>query len=198
MEDRYNVECCDFIHAHEDVVEKVFTDHNFIRLESAEADCAVYRLDIRPESRNLRRELPGEDTLYDLTELFRIFGDSTRVRILYVLFESEMCVCDVVKPGVIGVHGHFLGHEADGGVVHPVNFFDGLFHFRGAVGAVQVGELETFESEMCVCDIAALLGLTQSAVSHQLRALKNVRLVKSRREGKSPAPPFCIRPQFPS
>ena len=40
MEDRYNVECCDFIHAHEDVVEKV------------------------------RRELPGEDTLYDLTELF--------------------------------------------------------------------------------------------------------------------------------
>ena len=97
MEDRYNVECCDFIHAHEDVVEKV------------------------------RQELPGEDTLYDLTELFRIFGDSTRVRILYVLFEAEMCVCD----------------------------------------------------------IAALLGLTQSAVSHQLRALKNVRLVKARREGKT-------------
>ena len=97
MEDRYNVDCCDFIHAHEDVVERV------------------------------RQELPGEDTLYDLTELFRIFGDSTRVRILYVLFEAEMCVCD----------------------------------------------------------IAALLGLTQSAVSHQLRALKNVRLVKSRREGKT-------------
>ena len=97
MEDRYNVECCDFIHAHEDVVEKV------------------------------RQELPGEDTLYDLTELFRIFGDSTRVRILYVLFEAEMCVCD----------------------------------------------------------IAALLGMTQSAISHQLRALKNVRLVKSRREGKT-------------
>ena len=97
MEDLYNVECCDFIHAHEDIVEKV------------------------------RHQLPGEDTLYDLTELFRIFGDSTRVRILYVLFESEMCVCD----------------------------------------------------------IAALLGLTQSAVSHQLRALKNVRLVKSRREGKT-------------
>ena len=97
MEDRYNVECCDFIHAHEDVVEKV------------------------------RRELPGEDTLYDLTELFRIFGDSTRVRILYVLFESEMCVCD----------------------------------------------------------IAALLGLTQSAVPHQLRALKQSKLVKYRREGKT-------------
>ena len=97
MEDRYNVECCDFIHAHEEIVERV------------------------------RGQLPGEDTLYDLTELFRIFGDSTRVRILYVLFEAEMCVCD----------------------------------------------------------IAALLGLTQSAVSHQLRALKNVRLVKSRREGKT-------------
>lgn len=97
MEDRYNVECCDFIHAHEELVERV------------------------------RKKLPGEDTLYDLTELFRIFGDSTRIRILYVLFESEMCVCD----------------------------------------------------------IAALLGLTQSAVSHQLRALKNARLVKSRREGKT-------------
>ena len=97
MEDRYNVECCDFIHAHEDIVEKV------------------------------RRELPGEDTLYDLTELFRIFGDSTRVRILYVLFEAEMCVCD----------------------------------------------------------IAALLGMTQSAISHQLRALKQAKLVKYRREGKT-------------
>ena len=97
MEDRYNVECCDFIHAHEEIVEKV------------------------------RQVMPGEDTLYDLTELFRIFGDSTRVRILYVLFEAEMCVCD----------------------------------------------------------IAALLGMTQSAISHQLRALKNARLVSSRREGKT-------------
>lgn len=97
MEDHYNVECCEFIHAHDELVEK------------------------------LRREMPDEDVLYDLTELFRIFGDSTRVRILYVLFESEMCVCD----------------------------------------------------------IAALLGLTQSAVSHQLRALKNARLVKARRDGKT-------------
>ena len=97
MEDRCSVECCDFIHAHEDIVEKV------------------------------RQVMPGEDTLYDLTELFRIFGDSTRVRILYVLFESEMCVCD----------------------------------------------------------IAALLGMTQSAISHQLRAWKSARLVKSRREGKT-------------
>ena len=97
MEDQYNVECCDFIHAHEDIVERV------------------------------RKELPSEDALYDLTELFRIFGDSTRIRILYVLFEAEMCVCD----------------------------------------------------------IAQLLGLTQSAISHQLRALKNARLVKSRRDGRT-------------
>ena len=97
MEDRYNVECCDFIHVHEDVVEQV------------------------------RKRMPGEDALYDLTELFRIFGDSTRVRILYVLLESEMCVCD----------------------------------------------------------LAMLLGMTQSAISHQLRALKNARLVRSRREGKT-------------
>ena len=97
MEDRYNVECCEFIHAHDEIVEKV------------------------------HKEMPSEDTLYDLTELFRIFGDSTRIRILYVLFEAEMCVCD----------------------------------------------------------IAALLGMTQSAISHQLRALKNARLVKSRREGKT-------------
>ena len=42
-----------------------------------------------------------------------------------------------------------------------------------------------YESEMCVCDIAQLLGMTQSAISHQLRALKNARLVKARREGKT-------------
>ena len=65
MEDRYNVECCEFMHAHDEIVERV------------------------------QKEMPGEDTLYDLTELFRIFGDSTRIRILYVLFEAEMCVCDI-------------------------------------------------------------------------------------------------------
>ena len=97
MEDRYNVECCDFIHAHEELVQQV------------------------------KAQMPGEDTLYDLAELFRIFGDSTRIRILYVLFEAEMCVCD----------------------------------------------------------IAQLLGMTQSAISHQLRSLKNARLVKARREGKT-------------
>lgn len=71
--------------------------------------------------------LPEETELYDLAELFKIFGDSTRIRILYVLEVSEMCVCD----------------------------------------------------------IAQVLGMTQSAISHQLRILKQNKLVKSRREGKS-------------
>ncbi len=75
----------------------------------------------------VEENLPQEEFLYDLAELFKIFGDSTRIRILYVLFESEMCVCD----------------------------------------------------------IAALLNMTQSAISHQLRVLKQARLVKYRREGKS-------------
>ena len=75
----------------------------------------------------VNQAMPAEETLFDLAELFKIFGDSTRIKILYVLFESEMCVCD----------------------------------------------------------IAQLLGMTQSAISHQLRALKNARLVRSRREGKT-------------
>ena len=72
-------------------------------------------------------EMPDDETLYDLAELFKVFGDSTRIRILYALFEAELCVCD----------------------------------------------------------IAQLLGLTQSAVSHQLRVLKASRLVKPRRDGKT-------------
>ncbi|RKJ41711.1 ArsR family transcriptional regulator [Acutalibacter sp. 1XD8-33] len=71
--------------------------------------------------------MPGEEELFDLAELFKIFGDSTRIRILYVLFESDMCVCG----------------------------------------------------------IAELLGMTQSAISHQLQVLKKAKLVKYRREGKT-------------
>lgn len=73
----------------------------------------------------VNRNMPKEE-LYDLAELFKVFGDPTRVRILWALDEAEMCVCD----------------------------------------------------------IAALLNMTQSAISHQLRVLKNARLVKNRREGK--------------
>lgn len=71
-------------------------------------------------------EMPDEESLYDLAELFKVFGDTTRIRILYALFEAEMCVCD----------------------------------------------------------IAQILNMTQSAISHQLRVLKQARLVRNRREGK--------------
>ena len=93
----HDVECCEECAVHDEVVQSV------------------------------RGMLPDDDGLYDLAELFKIFGDSTRIKILYVLFESEMCVCD----------------------------------------------------------IAQLLNMTQSAISHQLRALKQSKLVKYRREGKT-------------
>ena len=76
---------------------------------------------------NNRVNLPDENELADLAELFKVFGDSTRIKILYLLFESEMCVCD----------------------------------------------------------IAALLNMTISAISHQLRVLKQSQLVRFRREGKT-------------
>ena len=82
MEDRYNVECCEFMHAHDEIVERV------------------------------QQEMPGEDTLYDLTELFRIFGDSTRIRILYVLFEAEMCVCDIAA--LLGMTQSAISHQLQG------------------------------------------------------------------------------------
>ena len=75
----------------------------------------------------IRRELPDDDTLFDLADLFKIFGDTTRVKILYALFESELCVCA----------------------------------------------------------IAELLSMTQSATSHQLRVLKDAGLLKARRDGKT-------------
>ena len=85
--------------------------------------------ELHPEAiRQVREKLPQDEVLYDLAELFKIFGDSTRVKILYALLEVE---------------------------------------------------------ELCVCDIAGLMDVTQSAVSHQLRVLKNSKLVKFRREGKT-------------
>ena len=62
-----DVEHCDVVHKHSEVVLKV------------------------------HRQLPSEDELYDLAELFKVFGDSTRIRILFALFESEMCVCDIAE-----------------------------------------------------------------------------------------------------
>ena len=75
----------------------------------------------------VNEQMPPEEELYNLAELFKVFGDSTRIRILFVLFEAEVCVCD----------------------------------------------------------LAHALNMTQSAISHQLRILKQNKLVKNRREGKS-------------
>ena len=91
------VDTCGFLCVHEDVVAQV------------------------------QQNLPPEEQLLQLAELFKVFGDGTRVRILFVLFEAEVCVCDLAK----------------------------------------------------------LLGMTQSAVSHQLRILKQAHLIRARRDGKT-------------
>ncbi len=95
-------------------------EHNH---ETHEACCETHTKVVAEVAGNL----PDEEILYDVAELFKVFGDSTRVRIICALFESEMCVCG----------------------------------------------------------IAEVLGMTQSAISHQLRVLKQARLVKYRREGKT-------------
>jgi ArsR family transcriptional regulator len=96
-------------------------EENKVSIESC--SCSVIHEDTVSKARN---SMPEEETLYDLAELFKVFGDTTRIKILCALFESEMCVCD----------------------------------------------------------IAALLSMNQSAISHQLRVLKQARLVKYRKEGK--------------
>lgn len=75
----------------------------------------------------VRYELPTDELLCDLGDLYKIFGDTTRIKIMFSLFEEEMCVCA----------------------------------------------------------IAELLGMTQSAISHQLKILKDANLVANRREGKT-------------
>jgi len=96
LENKNNIESCNCTIIHEDVINKV-------------KEC-----------------IPEEEILYDLADLFKIFGDTTRIKILCALFKAEMCVCD----------------------------------------------------------IAALFGMSQSAISHQLRVLKQARLVKYRKDGK--------------
>ena len=77
--------------------------------------------------KKVKKDMPVEDELQDLADFFKVFGDLTRVKMLYVLFQSEMCVCD----------------------------------------------------------LAQVLQMTQSAISHQLRVLKQMKLVTNRREGKT-------------
>ena len=67
MNKKDEIECCETTEIHEDLL------------------CIV------------RDKLPPEDDLYDLAELFKVFGDSTRIRILFVLFEEEVCVCDLAE-----------------------------------------------------------------------------------------------------
>ena len=92
----YEIECCETTEVHEELLKVV------------------------------QEKMPEEERLYDLAELFKVFGDSTRIRILFVLFEAEVCVCD----------------------------------------------------------LAEALNMTQSAVSHQLRILKACKLVRFRQEGR--------------
>ena len=71
--------------------------------------------------------MPDDEMLYDLADFYKVFADSTRIKILYALLQSEMCVCDLTE----------------------------------------------------------VLGASQSAISHQLRMLKQMKLVKYRRAGKA-------------
>ena len=102
------------------------TDREKVELEVDEGTCEFMHVqeDIIGQ---VEKVMPQEQELVDLSEFFKVFGDSTRIKILYVLSQSEMCVCD----------------------------------------------------------IATLLQMGQSAISHQLRILKQMRLVKFRRDGKT-------------
>ncbi len=94
--------------------------------QASEVECCDATI-VHPELlARVSADMPQEEELYDLAELFKVFGDSTRIRILYVLFEAEVCVCD----------------------------------------------------------LAEVLNMTQSAISHQLKILKQAKLVKARRDGK--------------
>ena len=57
----------------------------------------------------LQNDLPDDEILYDLAELFRVFGDSTRIKILYALFESELCVNDIAQ--VVGISQSAVSHQ---------------------------------------------------------------------------------------
>ena len=104
--------------------EMTLAEENKNKLQTADKDSQTERGEI---INRVLEQQPDDEILYDLAELFKVFGDSTRIKILYSMFEHELCVND----------------------------------------------------------IAGLLNLSQSSVSHQLRILKTSKLVKFRREGKS-------------
>lgn len=90
----------------------------------AVCDCEVIHADIVDE---VRKHMPEEEKLYDLADFFKMFSDSTRIKILWALDRNDMCVCD----------------------------------------------------------LAVLLNMTKSAISHQLKTLRQEKLVKYRRDGKT-------------
>jgi ArsR family transcriptional regulator len=92
-------------------------------VETDFCECTVIHEDVIDE---VQKRMPDEETMLDLADLFKMFADSTRVKIICALLEAEMCVCD----------------------------------------------------------ISTLLGMTKSSISHQLRLLRQTKLVKNRRDGK--------------
>ena len=90
----HDVECCEECAVHDEVVQSV------------------------------RGMLPDDDDLYDLAELFKVFGDSTRIRILFVLFESEMCVCDIAQ--LLNMTQSAISHQSRCSIRWQTTMFTGL------------------------------------------------------------------------
>ena len=95
-------------------------------MKKTEAECCEVTCVHDDIVRRIRTKMPEEELLKELADFYKVFGDSTRIKILCVLLKAEVCVCD----------------------------------------------------------LAEILSMTQSAISHQLRVLKQMKLVKNRREGK--------------
>ena len=96
-------------------------------MRKQEIECCDVKYIHEAAVQTAREKMPCEQTLKDLADFYKVFADPTRVKLLCVLLETEMCVCD----------------------------------------------------------LAEVLKMTQSAISHQLRMLKQMKLVKNRREGKT-------------
>ena len=95
-------------------------------MKKSEAECCEIICIHEETVQNVVKVMPEDDRMQELADFYKVFGEASRVKILYALLQTEMCVCD----------------------------------------------------------LAAVLGMTQSAISHQLRVLKQMKLVKNRREGK--------------
>lgn len=91
--------------------------------------------------------------------------------------DFETCSSTIIHQDVINrVKGSMIGDY------HAMNLAE-FFKVFGDITRIKIINA-LFSSEMCVCDIAALLHMNQSAISHQLRTLKQARLIKNRRDGK--------------